>query len=136
LREQRQQQKQQQQSRAAAATSRKQEDEGAYFSAGAFNGNFWLKMSGPVKSGYVSGFAEAIKASSCASEDRRLYAGTGNIGDRVRDLDLFYRDAGKRDLPIWLAMHWLSLRAGGTPEDEVIKVLEQEGFWRPIIPEK
>lgn len=102
---------------------------------GAFNGNLWVVFDPAMRTGFVGGFMAAVNA-SLSEEDRRRYVGKGTIGDTVRDLDLFYRDTGKRDLPIWLAMHWVNLRAGGTPEDQIPKVLEDEGIWRTVTPEK
>jgi hypothetical protein len=107
----------------------------AYLTAGAFNGHFWVQFGPAVKSGFVSGFMESVNA-SLSNEDRRRYVGKGTVGDVVRDLDLFYGDTGKREIPIWLAIHWANLRATGTAEDDVPTVLEQEGIWRTVTPAK
>lgn len=119
LRQQReqQQQKQQQQSRTAAAASREQEDEASYFTAGAFNGRFWVRFDPAAKSAFVSGFLEAVKA-SLSEEDRRRYASGETVGNRVADLDVLYRETDNRNLPIWLAIHIVNLEANGTPDGQ------------------
>lgn len=133
-REQQQQSRRQQQSR-TAAMARQREDDASYTTAGAFNGRIWVKFTPAMKSAFVTGFMDAVKA-SLSDEDRRRYVGKGDVGERVGDLDRFYEDAGDRDMPIWLAIHWINLRGSGTPEDQMSKVLEDEGIWRPITAEK
>jgi hypothetical protein len=95
-------------------------------SGGVLNGRYWEALSNPAKLAYLCGFRQGVLlgvvqlgggttfSKRMAEVINSFQAGGFTYDDHIKELDKLYADRENIRIPIGQALHYCSLKLGGT----------------------